>query len=80
MKDNYLTQKDIDNLNIYFINLSNLETVSYQRQWILRSAVFFNNDKLNDLKKSRKILVKEKYYLFQNYKDFNFFYNKRILF
>jgi hypothetical protein len=54
--------------------LSNLKTILYDRQWILGGifSIIINNNKLNILEELRKkLIVKENYYLFQNYKDFN---------
>jgi hypothetical protein len=71
-----LTQIDIDNLNFYFINLSNLKTIIYKKQWPFDGGRSFiiNNDKLNNLEESRNMfIIKENFILFQNYKDFNFF-------
>jgi hypothetical protein len=55
-----------------------LKTIIYEDQWILDrdTSVVINNNKLDNLEVYRKMLIKEYYSLFQNYKDLNFFYNK----
>jgi hypothetical protein len=58
-----------------------LREISYKRQWQYDGIYSFNlyNDKLENLEEYRKThIIKENYYLFQNYKDFNIIFNKKM--